>query len=250
MVNKASRAASIASFNWIDSKEPGEHAVCDCQVGWRPEPKGSSCYDVIRAEMKGIQRRQVFGGWSPSVEESNYLPHSWGAACLSQSQVSSYDWERPCNCIVWRPQWRQRAQTTNGGFSLFFFFWRANHFGNPIDLLRAAALWLVVLMESISQVKTAVLLWKGVISSEIVFRLILHCKHQAVRPRRSHLGWGLLPHRLVKGEQSGSLQMRDQYLTLISVCYGQSIQFLSPRAALLLSLGFFWWVNKGKTTLK
>lgn len=59
-------------------------------------PWGDMGTDYFVFTQKGIQIRWVFGGWSPSVEESNYLLHSWGAARLSQSRVSLGDpgWAR------------------------------------------------------------------------------------------------------------------------------------------------------------
>lgn len=56
-----------------------------------PLPWGDMGADDFVFTRKDIQIRRVFGGWNPSVEESNYVLHSWGAACLSLSQVSLGD---------------------------------------------------------------------------------------------------------------------------------------------------------------
>ncbi len=102
---KKSTVDSIKSYKWVYKACFTSWKNRECYVTERADnalshrlllPWGDMGTDDFVFTRKGIQIRRVFGGWSPSVEESNYLLHSWEAACLSQSQVSLGDpgWAR------------------------------------------------------------------------------------------------------------------------------------------------------------
>lgn len=125
-----STTVSIKSYNWVYKACFTSRKNIECCVTERADnalshrllsPWGDMGTDDFVFTRKGIQIRRVFGGWSPSVEESNYLLLSSEAACLSQSQVSLGDpgWARlrkTLRLCCMRPSVTSKGQTTNDIF--------------------------------------------------------------------------------------------------------------------------------------
>ena len=99
--------------------------LCDREGRKRLEPPASTEDTWVQMTLsvpgRAFKTVERVGGWSPSVEESNYVLHSWGAACLSPSQVSLGDpgWAR-LRKTLWvccrRPSVVSTGQTTNDIF--------------------------------------------------------------------------------------------------------------------------------------
>lgn len=129
---------SIKSYTWVckacftRQKHIEYHVTerADNALSQRlPLPWGDMGTDDFVFTRKGIQIRRVFGGWSPSVEESNYLLHSWGQLVWVSPRcpwviLGEWDWERPCNFTVQGRQLHQKAEQ-----QMTFFFGWANYYG-------------------------------------------------------------------------------------------------------------------------
>ena len=123
---------SIKSYTWVCKACFTRQKHIECHVTERadnalsqrlPLPWGDMGTDDFVFTRKGIQIRRVFGGWSPSVEESNYLLHSWGQLVWVSPRcpwviLGEWDWERPCNFTVQGRQLHQKAEQ-----QMTFFFW-------------------------------------------------------------------------------------------------------------------------------
>lgn len=110
-------------------------------------PRGDMGTDDFVFTQKGIQIRRVFESWSPSVEESNYVLHSWGGSLFeSVPGVLGWSWvsEIEKELVIVLYEALSHIKRPNNKWHLVSkLLWRIL-IGNPLDLMQLAFLWCVL----------------------------------------------------------------------------------------------------------
>ncbi len=136
-IENKSTTVSIMSYKWVYKACFTSWKNIECCVTERADnalshrllsPWGDMGTDDFVFTRKGIQIRRVFGGWSPSVEESNYLLPSWGASLFeSVPGVLGWSWVSEIEKVLVIVLYEALSHIKRPNNK--WHFWEANYYG-------------------------------------------------------------------------------------------------------------------------